>query len=115
MNHPRPWRAILDAIAGVVPEELGATLASAWVANLATPAILVVPTRRYVVQPCDVRWDLALQVVVPLQADDDEPLHALLELALGALPPGVQAGETTFAQDDRAGASYVVSTTVLTA
>lgn len=115
MNHPRPWRAILEAIAAVVPEDLGATLASAWVANMATPAILVVPTRRYVVKPCDVRWDLALQVVVPLQSDDDEPLHALLELALGALPPGVTAGETTYGQDDRAGASYVVSTTTLSA
>lgn len=115
MNDPRPWRAILEAIRAQLPDELGATLASAWVANMATPAVLVVPTRRSVVAPCDVRWELALQVVVPLQSDDDEPLHALLELALAALPAGVKAGETTYAQDDRAGASYVVSTTVLTA
>jgi hypothetical protein len=111
----RPWRAILDAIRSSSPPELDATFASAWLANMATPAVLVVPVRRQADPPCDVRWELALQVVLPLQSDDDEPLHALLELALAAMPPGVTVGDTTYAQDDRAGGSYLVSTTTLTA
>jgi hypothetical protein len=112
----KPWRRILEAIAGA-PEldGLGVTLAAAWVANLATPAVLVVPVRRYVVQPCDVRYELALQVVVALQSDDDDVLHDLLELVLGRLPAGVTVGETTYGQDDRAGSTYVVATTTLTA
>jgi len=114
MTDPRPWRAILARLQ-LVPElvDLGATLASAWVANLAVPAILVVPARRVELVGSSVRWELALQVVVPLQADDDEQLHHLLEVALAALPPGVIRGDTTYGQDDRAGASYVVSTTTL--
>jgi hypothetical protein len=101
-----------------MPAELvdaGLTFAAAWVANLATPAVLVVPIRRYVVEPCDVRFELALQVVVPLQSDDDDVLFELLELALAGVPAGVKIGETTFGQDDRAGGTYVVATTTLTA
>jgi hypothetical protein len=114
----RPWRPILEAIRAGVPADLGdagVTFAAAWVANLATPAILVVPVRRFVVHPCDVRFDLALQVIVPLGSDDDDVLHLLVELALAALPPGVLVGETTYGQDDRAGATYVIATTTLTA
>lgn len=116
MNSPRPWRAVLEELRQLPElEEAGVTLAPGWVAQLATPAIIVAPTRRQLVRSADVRWSLALQVVVPLASDDDEPLHALLELALAHLPAGVIVGETTYAQDDRAGASYLVSTTELTA
>jgi acetylornithine deacetylase/succinyl-diaminopimelate desuccinylase-like protein len=113
----KPWRAILAAIRSGLPEleAGGVTFAAAWVANLATPAVLVVPVRRYVVQPCDVRYELALQVVAPLQSDDDDVVHELLELVLAQLPAGVTVGETTYGQDDRAGGTYVVSTTTLTA
>lgn len=112
----RPWRAVLDALEGI-PElqDVGPTLAAAWVANLAVPAIICAPVRRYVVRSCDVRWELALQVVTPLQSDDDEVGHALLELALGALPAGIIVGDTVYGQDERAGASYLISTTTLTA
>lgn len=112
----RPWVAIIARLAAL-PElaEAGVTLAPGWVAQLATPAIIVAPTLRSVVPPCDVRWTLALQVVVPLASDDDSVPHDLLELALDNLPAGVTVGETTYAQDDRAGASYLVSTTELTA
>jgi hypothetical protein len=116
VNSARPWHSIRDELA-VLPEleDAGVTLAYGWVAQLATPAIIVAPVRRELVQPCDVRWHLALQVIAPLQSDDDEVVHALLELALEHLPSGVIVGETTYAQDDRAGASYLVSTTELTA
>jgi hypothetical protein len=63
----------------------------------------------------DVRWELALQVVVTLAGDDDDLLHDLLDVALGALPVAVYTGDTTYGQDERAGATYVVSTTTLTA
>ena len=111
----RPWRAVLDAIAAA-PElvELGPTLASRWIANMATPAILVVPVRRIALRGSSVRWELALQVVVPLQADSDDQLHDLLDVALAAIPAGRILGDTIYGQDDRAGASYVVSTTTLT-
>ncbi len=114
MTDPRPWRAILARLAAV-PElvDLGATMAAAWVANMAMPAILVVPARRIELTGSSVRWELALQVVVPVQADEDEQLHHLLEVALAALPPGVIRGDTIYGQDDKAGASYVVSTTTL--
>jgi hypothetical protein len=115
MTGERPWRSILAAIRLVVDDGAGVTFASAWVANLATPAVLVVPVRRFLVRTADVRWELALQVVIGVQGDDDEALHELLELALGALPPGVIPGDTTYGQDERAGATYAVSTTVLTA
>lgn len=114
MTGPRPWRdirALIEAIPEL--EELGPTIASAWVANMATPAILVVPVRRIKLRGSSVRWELALQVVVGLQGDDDEPLHALLEVILPALPPDIILGETTYGQDDRGGATYIVSTTVL--
>lgn len=120
MNDPRPWRTILDAIGAAVDADadaatLGVTLASRWVANLATPAILVVPVTRQLVRPADIRWGLALQVVVNLAGDDDEPMHALLDLALPALPAGVIPGDTTYGQDERAGGTYIVSTTTLVA
>jgi hypothetical protein len=113
---PRPWQTILESLRGSPElEGAGVTIAGGWVAQLATPAIIVAPTRREVVRQCDVRWTLALQVVVPLSSDDDNVPHELLDIALGALPAGVLVGETTYAQDDRAGASYLVSTTELTA
>jgi hypothetical protein len=120
VNDPRPWRAILEAIAAAVAAdpaaaELGATLASGWTANTATPAIVVAPVRRAVVRPNDVRWELALQVVIGVQGDDDEALHSLLELALAAIPPGVLVGDTVYGQDERGGATYIVGTTTLTA
>jgi hypothetical protein len=112
----RPWRRILAAIEDDDElDGLGVTLAARWVANMATPAILVVPVRRYVVQPCDERYELALQVVVPLQSDDDDVLHELVDLAIARVPAGVLVGETTYGQDDRAGSTYVVATTTLTA
>jgi hypothetical protein len=114
MTGPRPWRDVLAAIAGLEElVDLGPTFASSWTANLATPAILVVPARRVELRGSSVRWELALQVVVGLQGDDDEPLHHLLELALEAMPAGVIVGDTIYGQDDRAGASYIVSTTTL--
>jgi len=126
MTSTRPWRDIAAAIAegfAAAPEldELGVTFAGRWVANMATPAILVVPVRRVApnrrtnVQPVDVRWEVALQVVIGVQGDDDEVLHALLEAALPLVPAGVQLGETVYGQDDRAGGSYLVSTTTLNA
>jgi hypothetical protein len=111
---PRPWRDILDAIAAVPGlDELGPTLAPAWIATLATPAVVCTPVRRFKDRGSSVRWELALQVIVSIQGDDDEPMHALLELCLAALPPGVIEGETIYGQDDRGGATYVVSTTTL--
>lgn len=114
MTGSRPWRDILATIQAALDGDDGITFAAAWMANLATPAVLVVPIRRYTLRP-DVRWELALQVVTALQSDDDETLHELTELALAALPAGVITGDTTFGQDDRAGSSYVVSTTTLNA
>lgn len=110
----RPWRDTLSSIGAAVDPELGVTLAARWVANLATPAILVVPVTRVARHPTVV-WDMALQVVVGLQGDDDDQLYDLLDVALGALPYGVKAdGETTYGQDERAGGTYIVSTTTLT-
>jgi hypothetical protein len=110
----RPWRDIIAAIGAAVDPELGVTLGAAWLANMATPAILVVPVTRTAVHPT-VTWSMSLQVVVSLAGDDDDTLHDLLDVALGALPPGVRSdGETTYGQDDRAGATYLVSTTNLT-
>jgi len=114
----RPWRDVLaaiDAAAAADPDtaELGLTLAPAWVANLATPAIVCTPVRRVELRGSSVRWELALQVVISLQGDDDELLHSLLELSLGAMPAGVIPGDTLYGQDDRAGATYVVATTTL--
>jgi hypothetical protein len=110
----RPWRDILAAI-GARPElePIGPTLAAAWVANLATPAILVVPVRRASILP-NVAWEMVLQVVVTLAGDDDDLLHDLLDIALPALPAGVRVGETLYGQDERAGGTYIVSTTTLT-
>lgn len=120
MNSSRPWRDILAAIGAAIDADpelaaVGVTLASGWNANLATPAVIVAPIRRAVVRPADVRWELALQVVLPLQSDDDEPLHDLVELSLAAMPYGVIVGDTVYGQDDRGGSTYVVSTTTLTA
>ena len=110
----RPWRDILASIGAAVDPDLGVTLAAAWVANLSTPAILVVPVRRVVVHPTTT-WEMALQVVTSLSGDDDDALFDLLDVALGALPAGVRSdGETTYGQDERAGGTYVVSTTTLT-
>lgn len=109
----RPWRDVLSSIGAAVDPELGVTLAAAWVANLATPAILCVPVTRTDRHPT-ITWDMALQVVVTLAGDDDDVLFDLLDVALGALPAGVRAaGETTYGQDERAGATYIVSTTNL--
>lgn len=110
----RPWRDVLAAIAAA-PElaDTGASFASTWTANMATPAILVVPATRVQLRGSSPRWELALQVVVPIQGDDDEPLHALLELCLATLPAGVIVGDTTYGSDERAGATYIVSTTTL--
>lgn len=110
----RPWRDIIAAIAEAVDPELGVTLAASWTANLATPAILVVPVRRVAVAPT-VTWEMSLQVVTTVAADDDDALFDLLDVALAAIPAGVKVdGETTYGQDDRAGGTYVVSTTTLT-
>jgi hypothetical protein len=110
----RPWRDVLSSIGAVVEPEQGVTLAAAWVANLTTPAILCVPVRRIALHPTT-SWEMALQVVVTLAGDEDDQLFDLLDVALGALPAGVRAdGETTYGQDERAGGTYLVSTTTLT-
>lgn len=114
MTDPRPWRAIVAQLAAIAElVELGVSFASSWTANMATPAILVVPARRVELRGSSVRWELALQVVVGLQGDDDEQLHHLLEVCLANLPAGCIPGETVYGQDDRAGATYIVSTTTL--
>lgn len=113
MTGPRPWRDVLAELQAAIDPELGVSFASTWTANMATPAVLVVPARRIELRGSSVRWELALQVVVPVQADDDEPLHQLLELCLAAMPAGVIVGDTIYGQDDRAGASYIVGTTTL--
>ena len=114
MTGLRPWREIKAAIQELEEiQALGVTVAGRWLANLATPAIVCVPVRRVELRGSSVRWELALQVIVGVQDDEDETVHALLELVLPALPAGVIRGDTVYGQDDRAGGSYVVSTTTL--
>jgi hypothetical protein len=120
MTSSRPWRDVADAVqaallADPALADAGIAVAGRWVAAMATPAVVCAPTRRYVVKPCDVRWDLVLQILVPVASDDDEVLHALLELALANLPSGVLVGEPTYAVDSTEGTSLVVSSTTLSA
>jgi hypothetical protein len=120
MTSPRPWRDVADSVQAAILAtpglaDAGIAVAGRWVAAMATPAIVCAPTRRYIVKPCDVRYDLVLQILVPVASDDDEVLHALLELALANLPPGVLVGETTYGLDSTEGANLVVSSTTLNA
>lgn len=114
MTYARPWQPIVDAL---VPVAIAydATLAGGWVANLATPALIVAPTHREpATRGCAVAWTVALQAIVNVASDDDDTLHALVADALAALPGGVTVGGTDYAEDSRAGATYRIATTETT-
>jgi hypothetical protein len=110
----RPWQPIVDALAPLAAAT-DATLAGGWVANLATPALIVAPLHREpATRGCAVAWTVALQVIGNVASDDDDVLHALVADSIAALPGGVLVGGTDYVEDTRAGATYRVATTELT-
>lgn len=108
------WQPIIDALKAV-PAFADWSVAGGWVANLATPALIVAPTHREpATRGCAVTWSVALQLIVNVAEDDGEAMHSGLDVALANLPPGVIVGGTDYAEDTRAGTTYRLSTTELT-